>query len=185
MASRLTTGNARGLRALAGMQGAPGVAPGSDVPSGRLHGKFGIVTWAALGSGVLLCSEWEITFEQEFADGTAHGEYWDIPVPIKQMWTGRVQAYVKAGGPGATAEGGTWVTWMTENILYFMATKTSGDPAVASFTGYATAPLVANQYIFKGDAYVSRSGLSLPKNGAATQEMTLRGYGAPATGTKD
>ena len=190
MASRkVAAENARGLKELEKLQRTPGlVAPGTSVPSGRLHGKFAMCSWAGVTSAIL-CFDWEVNFEQEFADGTAHGEYWDIPVPIKQMWTGRAQAYVLAGGPGANAEDAGWVTWMAQNILLFRAGKTAGDRAVASFTGWAHSPITggsnATQYIFKGDAYVSRASFSAPRNGAATQEIALRGYGAPTTGTQD
>jgi hypothetical protein len=173
--------NARGLKELEALQGAPGLpTPGAGTPSGRLHGKFAVVVWSA--TSALICSDWEINYEQEFADGTAHGEYWDIPVPIKQMWTGRIQAYMKAGNPGADFGAGGWNTYMAANVLQYSAGKISGDPAVATFTGYSVAPLIANRYIFQGTAYVSRAGFNAPKGGAATQELNLRGYGAPAAG---
>lgn len=172
--------NAAGMAALEGLQQPP--PPGAATQSSRLHGLFAALTWG--GTSAIICSDWEVNLDQDFVDGTAHGEYWDYPVPIKQMWTARVQAYVVSGGPGVQAGQPTWVTWMAAHILYYGGFKISTDPSRAFFHGWA-GPVDSpsgNQYIFRGEAYVSRGGFSAPKRGAATQELQLRGYGPPAFG---
>lgn len=171
--------NARGLNALASLQ--PGIpAPGTPTAGTRLHGRFAACSWA--GIGTILCAEWEVNFEQEFADGTAHGEYWDVPVPTKQMWTGRAQAYVKSGGPAANANTANWITFMAANIMLYNAGRLVGDPSALLFTGFAETPVNGTQYIFAGSAFATRANFSAPRNGAATQEINLRGVGAPTAG---
>jgi hypothetical protein len=114
----------------------------------------------------MLCFEWEVTFTQEFADSTAHGDFWDFPVPIKQMWTARAKGYFTAAG-AATA------TYIYGN------SKQTGDPATVTFTGYSTPGTTTK--VFEGVGYASRGNFTSPQ-GMVTQEVEIRGYGAPTTG---
>lgn len=172
--------NRAGLAALASLQGSAGLpAPGVATPTRRLHGRFAVMTWG--GTGSILCSDWEVNFDQEFVDGTAHGEYWDVPVPIKMSWTGRVQAYMNAANIGATFPNAGWLSFMASHVAFHNAFRRTADPSRFTFTGYP-GPIIASQYIFQGDAYASRAAWNAPNRGAVTQELQLRGYGPPTAG---
>ena len=171
---------AESARALAKLAAVPGVSPGAVVGGGRLHGRFATATW---GSVTLLLFEWEVEYEQEYADGTAHGEYWDWPVIIKQSWTGRAMGYFTTALPGADAGQAGHISFQAGKNYLYNAGRIAADPAVATFTGWNNTAATANQYIFSGSCYASRARLSAPKAGMFTQEVSLRGRGAPSVGS--
>lgn len=146
--------------------------------SGRLHGRYGICLWA---SATLLLFDWEIQAEQEFADGTAHGEYWDNPVPLKMMWSGTARTYITTEPPSQAYSNASWLTWAASNYLLYTGFRVSGDPSAATFVGY-NRPSTGNHPIFTGSAYVSRASLQMPRSGMAVQEVQLRGIAAPSVG---
>ena len=196
----LSDENRTGLAALAAMAPPPPGSTGAgwtvaQYPAGggasRLYGRFAICSWGATGL-VLLCTEWEVNFDQEFVDGTAHGEYWDYPVPIKMMWTGRAQAYFTTAVPSADSPNGPYLTFLEKNSVLYRAGRVGGDPAQAVFTGWNQAPAPSDfttptypavaRSIFSGSAFVSRASINAPNRGMVTQEIQLRGVGAPAQG---
>src|SRR5439155_23795435 len=85
--------NAAALRELEAMSGPPGAG------TGLLHGRYALLT---IGSITLNCFEWEVEYSQDFADATAHGDFWKQPVPLLQSWTGRCRGYLTAAA-AATA----------------------------------------------------------------------------------
>lgn len=181
------------LRALQGIPvdqlPAPGGPPGAVLDTwsssllgngvARLHGRYATLT---LSGVTLLCFEWDVAVDQEFADGTAHGEYWDNPVPLKQMWSGTVRCYHASVPPRATqGTAGNWTTDMAAINLIYNASRISGDPASHSFVGY-NGGVNAGQAIFSGACYASRANFSAPRNGMATQEFVMRGIATPNFG---
>lgn len=167
----------------------PGAPPGATATawsdawlgagSGRLHGRYATLS---LGSITLLCFEWEVVVDQEFADGTGHGEYWDNPVPLKQMWSGTVRAYHSTAYPRNISTPANYAADMAAMNLMYNASRIAGDPAALTFTGYNGATAAAGQEIFIGSCYASRANFSAPRNGMATQEYSMRGIGAPTRG---
>lgn len=146
---------------------APGTA-GS--PVGRLHGRFATVT---VGSVVLNCFEWELEVQQEFADATAHGDFWFNPLPITQRWTARVRGYLTNSSAIAISS----PSQSSSNPPYTNAlfNKSGTGPAFV-LTCYSdpTPTLI----VFKGSAFASRGRLLAPM-AMVTQEMELTGIGPP------
>jgi hypothetical protein len=146
----------------------------------RLHGKFATLTF---GSISLLCYEWEVSVDQEFVDGTAHGEYWDYPVPIKQMWTGSVRCYFNSIEPSANAGSAAWNAFMLGSSLIYNASRIDDDPGFLVFNGYNTMLFThVDRAIFRGNCLASRSNFNAPRTGMVTQEYVMRGLGAPLIG---
>jgi hypothetical protein len=131
----------------------------------------------------LLCYEWEVVVEQEFVDGTAHGEYWDNPVPIKQMWNGTVRCYFNSLEPASNAGNASWNSFMLAGSVIYNASRIDNDGAALVFNGYNTkTPTHADRAIFRGTCRASRANFSAPRSGMATQEYAMRGIGAPTVG---
>jgi len=136
---------------------------------GRLHGRFATVE---VGSITLLCFEWEVEIQQEFADATAHGDYWFNPLPITERWTGRVRGYLAnsaAASYGSSLFSKTNIGGAVAFTAYSDATAVTGPPAHPG-----------TQVIFAGSAYGARSRLLVP-DAMVTQEMELTGIGPPTT----
>lgn len=133
--------------------------------TGLLHGRFALLTISGVTLNVF---DWEVEYSQDFADATAHGDFWKQPVPLLQSWTGRCRGYLAATA-AATA---TYI---------YAASKVSADPAAATFTAYST-PGVTASILFIGTCYASRARIQAPM-AMAVQEFELMGIGAPGTGS--
>ncbi len=158
------TSSAAGVEQLRRAQAeAQGLPPPGTAPT-RLHGRFAT---CVVGSITMLCFDWEVNFNQDFADSTAHGDFWDFPVPLKMMWTGRAKGYFTTAG-AATA---TYI---------YNVSKIGGDPSLITFTGYSTP--AATTAIFTGQGYASRGNFSSPM-AMVTQEVEIKGYGPPTVGS--
>ncbi len=155
-------------------------------PSGKLHGRYATV---ALAGGTLApvinlyCFEWEIEWQQDFADGHAFGDFWKIPIPVLQSWTGRVKGFAIVGTvPGTTIAGLTQPTYLWAGARNnATALGAPSDPQLLTFNGYSDAKLVP-QAIATGSCYASRVRWSAPNGGMVTQEMELMGYGPLTAG---
>ncbi len=147
--------------------GAPGTA---GTPAARLHGRFAQVS---VGSILLLCFEWELEVQQEFADGTAHGDYWFNPIPITQRWTARVRGYLTNSAAILIAS----PSQASSNPPYTNAlfAKTTTGP---EFTLTCYSDATPTKIIFEGQAYASRGRVLVP-DAMVTQEMELTGIGPP------
>lgn len=142
---------------------APGAAPTST--TGRLVGRF---ARAVIGSITLLCFDWELNVTTDFADGTAHGDYWEQPVQLRHSWTFRCRGYFTYGGAANTSYiGATWGS-------------NSTDPAAVTITAYSEAGTTAANRLISGNAFVARGTFSAPM-AMATQEIELRGVGEADT----
>lgn len=133
-------------------------APPTSV-AGRLVGRFARATVAGI---TLLCFDWEFNVSTDFADGTAHGDYWEEPVQLRHSWTFRARGYCTSGGTGYASVG-----W-----------STAGDVAAITVTGYSVAG--TSHTIVAGPAFAARGNFSAPM-AMVTQEIELRGAGAPTT----
>jgi hypothetical protein len=161
--------------------GAP--VPGTGVGSNCLNGRYATATWGGAGGlFVIKLYEWEVNYTQDFEDGTAHGDFWDVPIPSKMSWTGEARSYISAIDPNGAAGSGNWRTFMNTNSGLYNAGRVSADPAVATFTGYLTGTASANFLVWQGSCYVSRAQLASPRKGMVTQQISLRGYGPPTFG---
>jgi len=140
--------------------------PTAGTAVNRLVGRYAIVT---MGSLVLTCFEWEIEIRADFVDGTAHGDPWDVPVPLKYEWTGRARGYYHIGDA---------------TYLAAYAAQISGTPppdlAAITFTGYRTFDgTTAANPIFTASGFVTRSRWLAPE-AMAEQEIEMRGTGLPS-----
>jgi hypothetical protein len=140
---------------------APEAFPGAAV--GRLHGRFATLslTYAGPTTVTLNCFEWEVEVQQEFADATAHGDYWFNPLPITERWTARVRGYLA----NSSAVSFSSSLFQTANVGRIM-----------TLTCYSDA--TPTQVIFSGTAYGARGRLLVP-DAMVTQEMELTGIGPP------
>lgn len=142
-------------------------APAGPFPGanpGRLHGRYGICTFAGF---TLTVFDWEVEIRTEFVDATAHGDYWDIPVPLKYLWTARVRGY-----------------YVPANATYMHAayanpiTATPTDIAAASFVGYKDT--TGTLAVFTGNGFVVRTRFAAPM-AMVEQELEIRGAVQPGT----
>lgn len=141
----------------------PGLFPGAN--PGRLHGRYAICTFA--GIGTLSVFDWTAEIHTDFADGTAHGDFWDVPVPLKYSWTARVRGYFSG----------------TSTYLHgFNAAvgASPGDITAVNFVGYRDAS--STNAVFTGSGYLVRAQFAANKNSMVEQEAEIRGTGALGTG---
>jgi hypothetical protein len=186
----------------------PGMAerPLSPFPgaaaSGRLHGRYATVGIAQAGSAsaapanlftgsgaaitfantttsiVLQCFDYDIEYNQDFAEVTAHGDFWRQRLPVTMDWTGRVRGYFTASAAAAAsymnfaghlANGGYGVAPNRDpfplGIIIYSDTagEINGSPVMG----------VASHSIFAGTAWVSRSRFAAPFTAMVTQEFEL------------
>src|SRR5687767_4020998 len=116
MPSRKQKENEAGLAELRrlGKPGTPLSPPGA-LP-GRLHGRYATATIAGV---TLQLFEWELNFEMETFDATAHGEFWKVRVVGDQSWTLRARSYFRASDSPA-----------------LVAAASTTDPAVVAVNCY-------------------------------------------------
>lgn len=132
---------------------------------GKLHGRYANCT---VGGVMLFVVEWDVEVIGEYADVTAHGDYWRQRLSITQDWQGRVRGYFTASGAAAA-------TYMH-----------AGTAAVAAqpqltLTCYSDMTLSAGTPIFAGIGYASRTRFSAPFRAMATQEYEIMAATGPTT----
>lgn len=181
MPRKTTPGALEQLQRLSANPGDP--FPGAISGSGTLNGRYAEVVWsvAGLGTATLRLYEWSVTYEQEFEDATAHGDYWEVIVPSKMKWTGNAKSYIDAANPGGAAYVTAWNTHRAANSILYQASARTVDPAVCTFTGY-TGVATTNFVLWQGACWVSRAEVSAPRKGVVTQSFDIRGNGVPAIG---
>lgn len=143
--------------------------PGLPVPSAapttapsRLVGRFAQCSIGGSTGTVLLIFDWEFNVTTDFADGTAHGDYWEQPVQLRHSWTFRGRGYLTRGGAGLPASG-----W------------SSTDVAALAIIGYGDN--IPTKVLISGNAFAARGNISAPM-AMVTQEIEFRGVGAPTLG---
>lgn len=144
------------LRALSGQPGGP---PGA-LP-GRVHGRYATAT---IGSITLQLFEWEITFDLETFDATAHGERWKVMVAGDQSWTARARGYFRASDAPYLAA----------------AANLSADPGTVVFTGYDGMTINDANRVFQGAGLITRANFAAPM-AMVTQEIEIQGSGIPTS----
>lgn len=152
--------------------GQPVFAPAIPFPeaaTGRLHGRFGTLRLQTPGpvDVTLLLFEWEVELQQEFADATAHGDYWFNPLPITQRWTGRIRGYFTNSATTSYLGSGFNLTGVGALFTlngYSDTTPSGGAPGTA--------------VVFTGTAFAARGRLLVPM-AMVTQELELTGVGPP------
>lgn len=155
-------------------------------PSGKLHGRYATI---ALSGGSLApvinlyCYEWELEWEQTFAEAQAFGDFWKYPIPLLQAWTGRVKGFALIGViPGTTISQPTEPTYLwAAGRNNAAALGAPSDPQLLTFTGYSDAKSSPTP-VAAGVCYASRVRWSAPNGGMVTQEMELMGYGPLTAG---
>lgn len=139
----------------------PGAPPGSK--PGFLSGRYAKVTISGL---TLDCFDWEVEVSEEFADATAHGDFFNVPKPIRTDWTARARGYFRRASTDAD----------TAINIGFAST---GSQA-ATFTGFKAIAAAAGDRLFSGTGLVVRANLSA-SNAMVEQEIEIRGDGVTPT----
>lgn len=149
-------------------------APGpAGSPVARLHGRYGTLRLQVTGPAdvTLLLVDWEVEGQQEFADGTAHGDFWYNPIPITQRWTGRVRGYLTNSAAAAA-------TYLHAGF------NTSNVGGKLTFTGYSdvtpSGGAPGTTAIFAGTCFAARGRVLMPM-AMVMQELELTGIGPPTT----
>lgn len=129
----------------------------------RLNGRYAICSIAGV---TLTLTSWECEIRTDYADGTAHGDFWDVPVPLKYSWTARASGYFDT----ASTTSGTY--------LHTFSGLDSTDQTAVAFVGYASADNTAP--IFHGNGFITRARWESPQS-QVIQEIEMRGTGAPTS----
>ncbi len=134
-----------------------------SAPRAALVGRYAEASLA--GTLVVLLFDWEVTYETDTVDATAHGDIWKVTLAMQSGWTFRARGYVT---PASAAHYG--------NAMW------SSGAIVANFTvaGYSGS-VASGTKIFEGTGVPTRWNLSAPM-AMAEQEWEIRGTGSPATG---
>jgi hypothetical protein len=105
---------------------------------------------------------------QEFADVTAHGDFWRVRIPLMQDWSARVQGYM------TRANVQTYLSAMADN---YSNAGLGGDPLPMTLTIYNDA---GTHIIFAGTCYGQRGRVIKPM-AMVTQELELVAAQVPGT----
>lgn len=114
---------------------------------------------------IALLFDWEVTYEGNTAETTAHGDIWKTFTPLASGWTFRAKGYVVPAS----------VNHYPKQL--FQAATLPAAVTVAGFSG----TVAGGTKIFQGTGYPIRGNLSAPME-LAEQEFEIRGSGAPTTG---
>jgi hypothetical protein len=160
MPSRKKSDNEAGLAELKRL-GAPGspLGPPGALP-GRLHGRYATAT---IGGVTLDLFEWELSFEMDTFDATAHGEWWKVRVQGDQSWTLRARSYYRASQQPALVAAG----------------DSAQDPSAVAVTCYKDH--TATTSIWSGNGYITRCNFSAPM-AMVMQDIEITSTGAPGSG---
>ena len=150
--------NRAALAELKALSGGPGAVPGAA--STRLHGRYATAT---VGGVTLHLYEWELNWEAEYFDATAHGERWKVWVPGDQQWTVRARGYFVRS---------------TQAYLN-AAAKTASDPTAVTVTCYQGVTATGAEALWVGSGFFTRVNFSAPM-AMVTQELEIRGTGIPS-----
>ena len=149
----------------------PGAFPGS-APT-RLHGRYATLALGVQSPQViptlLLCFHWEIEIMQEFADATAHGDFWRVRLPLTQDWQGRVQGYL------TQAAVRSYLSAMADN---YSNSGIGADPLEMTLTLYPGN--TTTTAFFVGKCYGQRGRIIAPM-AMVTQEIELVSSQVPTT----
>src|SRR5258708_6479842 len=112
----------------------------------RLSGRYCI---CQLGntSAALQLTEWQVQIRTDFVDGTGFGDFWDVPVPIKYLWTARARGFVSS--------------LSTYLQAYTVAQAGTSDVLAATFIGYLDDS--ASAKIFEATGFVERASFQAPQ----------------------
>ncbi len=141
-----------------GAPGPPGAAGSSPT---LVHGRYATCT---VGGSTVHLFDYEIQWEMDTFDATAHGEIWKTFVAGDQSWTARAQGY-----------------YVASDAVYLAQAKTAADPTAVLFTAYKSVFVTAAQRIWAGNVLITRGRFSAPM-GMVTQEFELQGTGVPTIG---
>lgn len=133
----------------------------------RLQGRYAICQIGNTNATLFLV-DWRIEVRTDFVDGTAFGDFWDVPVPIRYRWTGRAR--------------GRYSSQLSYLSAYSaQASTASGFPqdiVAANFSCYTDDS--ASHLIFQGPGYVELASFTAPEAAMVEQEINMRGYGPAA-----
>jgi hypothetical protein len=129
----------------------------------RLVGRYAI---CAVGNtnALLSLTDWQVNIRTEFVDGTGFGDFWDVPVPIKYLWTARARGLYDLTGTLSYLQ------------AYQLAQSGTSDVLAATFVGYVDDS--ATKKIFQAQGFVERAAFMAPQ-AMAEQELEIRGSGNP------
>ncbi len=148
----------------------PGVFPGSATT--RLHGRYATLSLDYVSPQALpadlFCFHWEIEVMQEFADATAHGDFWRVRLPLTQDWQGRVQGYF------TRAAAASYLSGMADNLR---SGGIGADPKPLTLTLYPGEG--STTAFFVGTCYGQRGRVLAPM-AMVTQEIELVSAQVPA-----
>lgn len=118
---------------------------------------------ASIG-GVLIVQlyDWELVIEADYEDVTAHGDEYEVVVPLKQRWTFRARQYI-----------------LLNTATSLTAFTVSAEPATMEVRCY-TEPASSGTIRFRGVGYPTRAMLAAPME-LMEQEFEIRGSGLPVT----
>ena len=118
---------------------------------------------ASIG-GVVIAQlyDWEVSIEADYEDVTAHGDEWEVVVPLKQRWTFRARQYC-----------------LLNVATSLTAFTTSAEPAGMTVRCY-TEPAATGSIVFQAGGFPTRALLSAPME-LVQQEIEIRGTSTPTT----
>jgi hypothetical protein len=128
---------------------------------GRLVGHYAICVIGNTNAALEL-RDWQAQIRTEFVDGTGFGDFWDVPVPIKYMWTARAR--------------GLFASLSSYLEAYAVAATGVTDILAATFIGYVDD--TATTKLLQGSCFVERAQFMAPE-GMVEQEIELRSAGPP------
>lgn len=128
----------------------------------RLVGRYALCTIANT-TALLNLTDWQVQIRTDFVDGTGFGDFWDVPVPIKYLWTARARGFFASLNSYLQA--------------YAIAATGTTDVVAANFIGFADDSLTTK--LFQGVGFVERAAFLAPQ-AMAEQEIELRGTGNPS-----
>lgn len=135
----------------------------------RLNGRYAVCSFvggAGVGAITLTAFDWEMEINTEFVDGTGHGDIWDVPIPLKYMWTARVRGYYDTSN----------TPYMHTYTLQAPASGVPPDILSGTFSAYKDD--VPTTLVFSGACFVVRARWNVP-HAMLEQELELRGTGTP------
>ena len=145
----------------------------------RLVGKYAVCTVGGLLVAQL--TDWSAEINTIFEDGTAFGDYWEIPIILRNSWSGRIRGFL------TEASRLSFLSAYRFDAAGVIATEDAtppittpyADQLAVTFIGYNDyASLADSKRLLKGDIYIGTASINLPE-GMADQELLFRGIGAP------
>lgn len=128
----------------------------------RIVGNYAFCTIGHVTSATVLnLTDWQVQIRSEFVDATGFGDFWDVPVVIKYLWTARARGYFS--------------NTLSYLNAYQQAVTAQTDVLEAQFVGYIDQ---RSTPIFSAFGFVERAAFMVP-NAMLEQEIELRGVGNP------